>query len=164
MTGQEPSEPPGEQPGGQKPGYQQPGNQPSGYPQGPQPGGYSGPGYPPQGQPGGYYGSGYPPQGYPPPGYPTAYRPTNQLAIAALVCGIAQLFFWLLAAIAAIVLGHMARRQIRQTGEAGDGMALAGLILGYIGLVLGVGIIIAVIAVVAAASHNGGVPFPAPTP
>jgi Domain of unknown function (DUF4190) len=71
------------------------------------------------------------------------------------VCGCAQIFFWLLAAIPAVVLGHMARRQIRQTGEAGDGMALAGLILGYIGLVLSIAGIIAVIAVIAAASHSG---------
>lgn len=31
----------------------------------------------------------------------------------------------------AIVCGHIARRQIRTTGEQGDGLALAGLILGY---------------------------------
>jgi hypothetical protein len=31
-----------------------------------------------------------------------------------------------------IVLGHMARRQIAQTGEEGQGLATAGLIIGYI--------------------------------
>ena len=45
----------------------------------------------------------------------------------------------------------MARRQIRRTGEKGNGLALAGLILGYIGsaaflLVVGV-VIIGVLAV-----------------
>ncbi len=55
---------------------------------------------------------------------------TNPFAIAALVCGIVQ-FGLPPACIAAIILGHKARRQIRQTGEDGQGMATAGLILGY---------------------------------
>jgi hypothetical protein len=61
------------------------------------------------------------------------------LAIASLVTGIAEFLFWPLgffSAIAAIITGHLARRQIRQTGERGDGFALAGLIMGYIGVVL----------------------------
>jgi hypothetical protein len=33
---------------------------------------------------------------------------------------------------AGIVLGHLAKRQIRQTGEEGDGLATAGLVLGYV--------------------------------
>src|SRR5665647_2671362 len=32
--------------------------------------------------------------------------------------------------------GHMARKQIRQTGEGGDGMAVAGLVMGWIVIVL----------------------------
>lgn len=59
---------------------------------------------------------------------------TNQLAIAALICALAQIIFAFLTAIPAVILGHMARRQIRETGENGDGMALAALILGYIGI------------------------------
>jgi hypothetical protein len=55
---------------------------------------------------------------------------TNRLAIAALVCGIVQ-FGAPPVFIAAIILGHRARRQIRQTGEGGYGIATAGLILGY---------------------------------
>ena len=34
-------------------------------------------------------------------------------------------------------MGHIAKRQIRQTGEQGDGMATAGLWLGYIFTALG---------------------------
>jgi hypothetical protein len=151
---------PGDQgPGNPGPGYPGPGYQAPGY----QGSGYPGSGYQSSGYPGsGYPGSGYPPPGYQPAGYPPAWRPTNQMAIAALVCGCAQIFFWLLAAIPAIILGHMARRQIRQTGEAGDGMALAGLILGYAGLVLSIGGIIAIIALVAVASHSSGTPSPYP--
>lgn len=57
-------------------------------------------------------------------------RRTNPSAIAALVFGIGQ-FVFPLAFIAAIILGHLARRQIRRTGERGRGIATAGLILGY---------------------------------
>lgn len=54
-------------------------------------------------------------------------RPTNTLAVLALVFGI-------LGGILAIPFGHIARSQIRKTGEEGNGLALAGLILGYIWL------------------------------
>jgi hypothetical protein len=66
--------------------------------------------------------------GYPPPpyyGYPPPPRGTNTMAILALV-------FAFVFAPAAIVLGHIARKQIRETGEDGDGMALAGMIIGYV--------------------------------
>jgi hypothetical protein len=35
------------------------------------------------------------------------------------------------------ILGHIAKRQIRERGEPGDGMALAGIIMGWIGAALG---------------------------
>ena len=63
-------------------------------------------------------------------------RRTNGLAVASLACGIGQIFFWFLAAIPAVVLGHMARRQIRQTGEAGYNQATLGLALGWIGVTI----------------------------
>jgi hypothetical protein len=48
-----------------------------------------------------------------------------------------------LTAIAGIVCGHMALSQIRRTGEEGRSLAIAGLVIGYgvlaIGLVLFVG-------------------------
>ena len=56
------------------------------------------------------------------------------LAVVSLVAGCAQPFMWFVSAIAAIVTGHVARHQIKRSGERGAGMALAGLILGYIGL------------------------------
>ena len=61
---------------------------------------------------------------------------TDPLAIAALVCGVIQFCGVFPAGIFAIVFGHKARRRIRETGEDGDGLALAGLILGYISLAL----------------------------
>lgn len=63
--------------------------------------------------------------------------PVNSTAVAALACGIGAFFTVGLTAIPAAVLGHTARRQIRRTGQRGDGMALAGLVLGWtmIGLI-----------------------------
>jgi uncharacterized membrane protein len=77
---------------------------------------------------------------------------TNSLAVAALVCGVAEFFTAGLTAIPAVVLGHMARSQIRRTGENGSGLALAGLILGWLAIVLFV-LIVAVGMV--AAVHMG---------
>jgi hypothetical protein len=60
---------------------------------------------------------------------------TNTLAIVSLVAGIVSWFAVpVLGGIVAVIAGHMARSQIRRTGERGDGMATAGLILGYLHL------------------------------
>ena len=88
--------------------------------------------------------------------YAPVQRRTNPLAVASLACGLGQIFFWFLAAIPAVVLGHVARRQIRQTGEDGQGMATAGLVLGWIGIVLTVLFIAGVVAIVAV-THTGHV-------
>lgn len=88
--------------------------------------------------------------------YGTVPRRPNGLAVASLACGIGQIAFWSLAAIPAVVLGHMARRQIRQTGEDGAGMALAGLILGWIGIVVTVLIVAGIGAFVAVTSTHMG--------
>ena len=50
---------------------------------------------------------------------------TNGLAVASLACGVAQFAFGPLATIPAIVCGHLARSQIKRTGEQGAGLALA---------------------------------------
>lgn len=127
-----------------------------------QPPGYQGPQgyYPPQGgypPPGGYQSGGYqpPPPGYPAPG-PYGYPPsgymappaatTNGFAIASLVsslvsCGIGSIL--------AVIFGIIAMRQIKQTGQAGHGLALAGLIIGSLGLAAAVIYIIIMIVAVA---------------
>jgi uncharacterized protein DUF4190/uncharacterized protein DUF1707 len=68
--------------------------------------------------------------------YPTMVppQPTSGLAIGAMICGIAEIFTLGFAAIPAVILGHLARAQIKRTGERGDGMAIAGLVLGYLGI------------------------------
>lgn len=100
------------------------------------------------------YGTGY----SAPYGQPYAQpRPTNGLAVASLVCGIvgllgspfiAMIFIPILVPIAAIVMGHIARSQLKRTPEVGGkGMALTGLILGYIpiGVTL-IGLVLLIIA------------------
>ncbi len=67
---------------------------------------------------------------------------TNGLAIASLACGLALFVFGPLTAIPAIVFGHMARHQIKRTGEHGAGLALAGLVLGWATVILGIVLII----------------------
>jgi hypothetical protein len=82
---------------------------------------------------------------------------TNGLAIASLACGLAQFAFGPLATIPAIVLGHMARSQIRRTGEQGAGLALAGLVLGW-GVVI-LGVILIVVGLAMAAGMHGAMPM-----
>jgi hypothetical protein len=59
----------------------------------------------------------------------------------------------------AIVFGHMGKKQIRQTGEQGDGLATAGLVLGYVFTAIAVLAcaiyMIAAVALVGGASSNG---------
>lgn len=90
------------------------------------------------------------PPGYPPPPTYAAPAATNTLAILSLVFGIISYFALpLVGAIAAIVMGHLARSQIRRTGESGGGLALAGLVLGYVHLLLlTIGVVAAVIVAI----------------
>jgi hypothetical protein len=63
---------------------------------------------------------------------------TNGYAIASLVLGIGGLFvFPIIPSILAIVFGNKARDEIRNTpGMTGDGLAVAGLVLGWVALAL----------------------------
>ena len=109
---------------------------------------------PHQAPPPGYGPPGYPPHGYGPEGYPPGGwgRPTNTMAILALV--MAFVF-----APAGLVLGIVARKQIRQTGEEGDGLALAGIIIGAIATALVALVIIGwVIAFASLAGSDGFAP------
>ncbi|RLP77259.1 DUF4190 domain-containing protein [Mycetocola tolaasinivorans] len=90
------------------------------------------PGYPaPQGYPApeGYPQQGYAPAGYPQQGYPAGPPRTNLLAILSLV-------FAFVFAPVGIVLGHIAKKQLKTSGEAGAGLAKAGLIISYIVTIL----------------------------
>jgi hypothetical protein len=72
--------------------------------------------------------------------------PTSGLAIGALICGIAEIFTLGFASVPAVILGHLARQNIKKTGERGDGLAIAGLVLGYLGIGIWTLIIITLVA------------------
>jgi hypothetical protein len=94
-----------------------------------------------------------PPPAPGPVGQPYVPQETNGLAVAALVCGIAG-FFCGLVWILALVFGYRARAQIDASGgqQGGRGMAVAGIVLGWIWGALAVLYIIGAIVVVAADS------------
>src|SRR6266436_3290288 len=76
-----------------------------------------------------------------PPPVPQPLHRTAPAAIWSLVLAILSFFCgWLITAIPAVICGHIARSKIRKSGGAlgGKGIATAGLILGYIALVLGI--------------------------
>lgn len=83
----------------------------------------------------------------PPPGM-------NSKAVAAVVCGAGGVFTGV-TAIPAVILGHLARREIRRTGEQGDGLAVAGLVLGYVVTI--VMVVTAIVAVLLAVAFVGAV-------
>ena len=96
------------------------------------------PGQPPQyGQP--QYGQpqyGQPQYGQPPYGQPPQWGGqrapgTNGFAIASIVCAF-------LCSPLGIVFGIVARNQIRRTGQGGDGLALAGIIISVVSIALGI--------------------------
>jgi hypothetical protein len=77
-----------------------------------------------------------------PPLATTPVQPKNcGLAIWSLVLGILSLTcFWLLTAIPAVICGHVAYSRIRRSAGAltGQGLALGGLITGYIAIALSI--------------------------
>jgi len=125
----------------------------------PGPAGYSlGPaGYSPAGYPTvpGQQGFGTAPAiGYPPvqvPGLVPGYQPglaagqgrrSNTLAVGSLVLGLVQFVGWifvlpgLVAAILAIVFGFVSMNQIKRSGERGRGLATAGVVLGFLAIII----------------------------
>ena len=126
--------PPADQPGS---GYPPPSYPPPAYPPpppyssqpqyGPPPGGPAGPPtFPPPAYPGGAYPGGY---GTPQPDGP------NNLAVASLVASIVGLLCSI-GSIVGIVLGIVALNQIKQRGQAGHGLAVAGIIVGATTLII----------------------------
>jgi type IV pilus assembly protein PilA len=86
------------------------------------------------------------PLGTVPPAAPAVPAETSTKAIISLVCGI--LFFIPLSFLAAIILGHMALSEIKRSAGRlkGEGLAIAGLVLGYM-WVAGIPIILIVAAI-----------------
>lgn len=136
-------------------GPEGPGQMPYGYPGGPghpSPQGYPGyPGYP------GYQGQGQPGYGW--PAMPMA--PANGMGVTSLVLGIiaaAVFCLWPLAivlGVLAIIFGAIGRGRARRGEATNPGQALAGLICGIAGVVLGVGLLVALIVIPDDAFEDG---------
>jgi peptidyl-prolyl cis-trans isomerase B (cyclophilin B) len=73
----------------------------------------------------------------------------NVLAIVSLVTSL----LWI--SLVGIITGHIALSQIKKTGEQGHGVALAGTIIGYVGLLGGIIVGIFWIVLFAAAAASG---------
>lgn len=103
----------------------------------PPPPGYGTPAQPGYGAPG--QGAAY---GGPGSTTPQAYATgpaakTNVLAIVSLIASIAGIvIFWFIGSVVGIICGHISLNQIKKTGEEGRGLAVAGLIVGYVGVAL----------------------------
>jgi Domain of unknown function (DUF4190) len=72
------------------------------------------------------------PQPYPAP-YVVVVPPTHGLAVASLVFGIlGWTLLPVLGAVIAVITGHVAIAEIRRGGSRGEGLAMAGLVLGWL--------------------------------
>jgi hypothetical protein len=74
------------------------------------------------------------------------------MAIASMVLGIVWAGW--IGSILAVVFGHVALKQIERTGQGGRGMAVAGLVLGYLGLSI-LALIMVIIAIGSAIAGTG---------
>lgn len=88
------------------------------------------------------------------------YPRTSSLAVVSLIFGVlAWVFLPFLGALVAVICGHAARSEIRREPPGtieGDGMALAGLILGWIQLALTIIVIgIIILVVIGAIAFSG---------
>jgi hypothetical protein len=100
-----------------------------------------------------------------PPGAMVA--PQNGLALTSMVLGIVSIvlglfmFIGIVTAIPGVICGHIARRQIRESPlpQVGSGMAIAGLIMGYLCIILTVIMVLAVAGMFFFAyKKSGGMP------
>jgi hypothetical protein len=97
---------------------------------------------------------------YAPPAVPSGlpgYVPTSGLAVVSLVCGILALITCMfLAGIPAVICGHLALTQMANPSirMSGRGMAIAGLIMGYLAIATTVGMILMMVAGLVAGAIN----------
>jgi hypothetical protein len=104
---------------------------------------------------------------HPPAAYPAhPSRPYNPWAIVSVSFGASTIIgSWCLGGLVAVITGHVARHQIKQTGEAGASLALAGLIAGYVAIGLTLLFILAYVGFFAfMIAYTTSHPFPLPSP
>lgn len=101
-----------------------------------------------------------PPAQYTPSPSFSESKPNSTLAIVSLVSGILGFTFLpVLGSIVAIITGHMAKNEIKKSAGTlgGNGMATAGLILGYLVIALGLCAICAIVVLALVAPDSGSV-------
>nr|WP_221353062.1 DUF1707 and DUF4190 domain-containing protein [Streptomyces sp. REN17] len=59
---------------------------------------------------------------------------TNDKAVGAAICGGLCLVTGGFTGVPAVILGHTARSEMRRTGESGEGLAMTGLVLGWLSI------------------------------
>lgn len=110
----------------------------------------------PYGQPG--YGQQYPSGGYQQPGYPQypGYpggmppREGSGLAVGSLICSILGLVLCFVVAVAGVIMGHIAYGKAKRGVADGQGLALAGIIIGYVSIALNIAFVVILVVVGAA--------------
>lgn len=98
-----------------------------------------------------------------PIGYPGVPQKTNGMAVASLVLGIV----WIagIGSVLAVIFGFMSRKRIEQSQgrESGGGLSVAGIVLGFVGIVGAIGfwlsIVVFGVAVNGASSYSNGVAY-----
>ncbi|MFJ4160732.1 DUF4190 domain-containing protein [Microbacterium testaceum] len=93
------------------------------------------------------YGGGY-----------TAPARTNVLAIISLVASLVGfvLILPVVGSIAGVIMGHISLKQIKDRGERGRGMALAGVIIGYVTLLFVILFVIGISILIATSAGTSG--------
>jgi hypothetical protein len=86
------------------------------------------------------------------PSWGQAPARTNGLAVASLVLGI--LWIYWVGSVLALIFGYVAKKQIDESGgtQGGRGMAVAGIVLGWVGI--GVITLITVVAIITALASS----------
>jgi len=82
---------------------------------------------------------------------------TNVLAIISLVASLVGfvLILPVVGSIAGVIMGHISLKQIKDRGERGRGMALAGVIIGYVTLLFVILFVIGISILIASAGTSG---------
>jgi len=99
-------------------------------------------------------------QGYPVPVMAPG-RPTNGLSIAAMIVSIVGLVGvpcygvgGIVIGLVGAILGHAARRQVKERNEEGNGMAVAGIAIGWTAVGIGVIVVGAIVALFASLANG----------
>ena len=106
----------------------------------------------------------------PPPYAPQASRAYNPWAIVSISFAASTVIgSWCFGGLIAVITGHVARSQIKRSGEAGGNLALVGLIVGYVAigltfLFIAVYIAFFVFVFAFAATHSTATPSPTSVP